>query len=189
MQLNDSELKKLIEAVIAVLKAQNVIAAGDTVEAPETFKDVFVLFTAPWDNRFLTFAEELKNIRHCRFYGVLSPELTQQEAARLQTLLDWKEMTTWEEAPAKNLEGGITVLPVTTRDTIVKTALCISDTYETKWIKAAMARGGTIVLPRNGFERFTGREPEKYRQKLLSYYRDLLEMNVELPESFEKYMR
>lgn len=189
MQLNDSELKKLIEAVIVVLKAQGVTDLVPPTQAGTTPKDVFVLFTAPWDNRFYTFSDELKHIKNCRFTGLLSPDLPPEDAIRLGSLADWNMLATWERSYLKQLENSISVFPVTGRNTIVKTALCIGDTWETGWIQAAMAQGSTIVLPRNGFERFTGREPESYKQKILSYYRDLLQMDIALPESFEKYMR
>ncbi len=188
MQLNDSELKKLIEAVIAMLKAQNMIVNEDTAKVSEKLKNVFVLFTAPWDNRFYTFTQSLQNIKNCQFSALLSPNLSGEEAARLQTLANWQMIATWEDAHLKNLENSTSIFPVMSRDTIVKSALCIADTFETKWIKNAMEQGGSIILPRSGFERFTGRESEKYKQKILSYYRDLLEMNIELPESFEKYI-
>jgi hypothetical protein len=187
MQLDERELRKLVEAVLSVLKAQKEAAAGGSDPNSDTRRNLYVLFTAPWDHRFYPFADELKTKKNCRFCGVVSPDLPQQDLERLRTLADWSSIAAWESIRPERLENSVTVLPVASRDTVVKAALCISDTYETKWIRAAMEQGGTVVLPRSGLERFTGREPEKYKRKVLSYYRDLLEMNIELPESFRKY--
>ncbi len=40
----------------------------------------------------------------------------------------------------------VTVMPVVPRDVLVKTALCISDTYETSWIAECMEKGSRVVL-------------------------------------------
>ena len=39
-----------------------------------------------------------------------------------------------------------------------KTALCISDTYETSWISECMDKGSRVVLLRSGLARFSGKE-------------------------------
>ena len=52
------------------------------------------------------------------------------------------------EKPA-DLETAITVMPVVPRDVLVKTALCISDTYETSWISECMDKGSRVVLLRS----------------------------------------
>lgn len=184
MQLNDDELKRLIYLIISAVKSYN---AQSELEMIADKKEVLVIFSAPWDNRFYTFTDEMKK-KDCIFRGFVSPELPERAVAELRTLADWKSIVPWNTVCFENLKKSITVFPVARRETIVKTALCISDTFETKWIRAAMEQGGKIVFPRNGFERFTGLEPEKYRHKILAYYRDLLEMNIELPESFEKYI-
>lgn len=187
MQLDEKELKRLIEAVISVIKSQNTAYDFPIFNIVDQ-KEISVLFTAPWDNRFYTFTDEIKTKKDCCFNGFVSPKLPEQTVSKIKEMANWKTITVWNDTQFEHLENSISVFPVTSRDIIVKTALCISDTYETKWIRAAMEQGGKIILPRSGFERFTGNEPEKYKQKILSYYKDLLEMNIELPESFQKYI-
>ncbi|BAK98954.1 hypothetical protein OBV_17560 [Oscillibacter valericigenes Sjm18-20] len=186
MQLDDQSLRQLIMLILSVLRDQNgAVVSGPN--APEKQKTLFAIFTAPWDNRFYAFADCLKRKRDCRLCGFVSPDLPEWAVEKLRELAAWETIRIWDGVNPEDLKNSISVFPVTSRDTIVKTALCISDTFETKWIRAAMEQGGSIVLPRRGFERFTGSEPEKYKNKVLSYYRDLLEMNIELPGSFEKY--
>ena len=53
-----------------------------------------------------------------------------------------------------NLDRAVTLLPVVPRDVLVKTALCISDTYETSWIAECMKQGSRVVLLLTGLEKF-----------------------------------
>lgn len=188
MQLDDQSLRQLIMLILSVLRNQNEAVVTGLPAPSEKQKTLFAVFTAPWDNRFYAFTDCLKRKRDCRLCGFVSPDLPEWAMEKLLQLVSWETIRIWDCINPKDLENSISVFPVTSRDTIVKTALCISDTFETKWIKTAMEQGGRIVLPRCGFERFTGSEPEKYKRRVLSYYRDLLEMNIELPGSFEKYM-
>lgn len=188
MQLDDQSLRQLITLILSLLRDQNGAVVTGLPAPPEKQKTLFAIFSAPWDNRFYAFTDCLKRKRDCRLCGFVSPDLPESAMEKLRGLASWDTIRVWDWIIPEDLENSISVFPVAGRDTIVKTALCISDTFETKWIRTAMEQGGRIVLPRCGFERFTGSEPEKYRQRVLSYYRDLLEMNVELPGSFEKYM-
>ena len=187
MQLDDQSLRQLITLILSVLRDQNGVAVTGHPALPEKQKTIFTIFTAPWDNRFYAFTDCLKKKGDCRLCGFVSPDLPEWAMGKLSELASWETIRIWDWNDPGDLKNSVSVFPVTSRDTIVKTALCISDTFETNWIRTAMEQGGRIVLPRSGFERFTGCEPEKYKRKVLSYYRDLLEMNIELPGSFEKY--
>lgn len=79
------------------------------------------------------------------------------------------------EKPA-DLETAITVMPVVPRDVLVKTALCISDTYETSWISECMDKGSRVVLLRSGLARFSGKEKPAYRNRVMNYYRQFWSM-------------
>lgn len=61
-----------------------------------------------------------------------------------------------------------------------KTALCISDTYETSWISECMDKGSRVVLLRSGLARFSGKEKPAYRNRVMNYYRQILEYGVEI---------
>ena len=65
------------------------------------------------------------------------------------------------EAPA-DLEDAVTVFPVVPRDLVSKTALCISDTPQTRWITSCMEAGSRILFLLSGLSPFTGREPKEY---------------------------
>lgn len=39
-----------------------------------------------------------------------------------------------------------------------------------------------------GIEKLTGKEPEKYKQRILAYYREILEFNIEMIDDIRAVM-
>lgn len=72
-------------------------------------------------------------------------------------------------APA---EGSITIFPIPCRDRVIKTALCLSEDFESGWIRRCI-EGGLRVYMKKENPMFTGKEPAAYRKKILSYYQDV----------------
>lgn len=68
-------------------------------------------------------------------------------------------------------EDFLTVLPIASRDLVVKTALCIQDCFETRWIGQCIAHGQPVFMRRES-PMFTGREPAAYQRKIEAYYRE-----------------
>ncbi|MDR0382168.1 MAG: hypothetical protein LBH86_09295 [Oscillospiraceae bacterium] len=65
----------------------------------------------------------------------------------------------------------LTVFPFASRNLVVKTALCLADDFETRWVARCIARGQPVVMRRE-HPLFTGQERDAYRRKIESYYRD-----------------
>ena len=64
-----------------------------------------------------------------------------------------------------NLDRAVTLLPVVPRDVLVKTALCISDTYETSWIAECMKQAAGCIASNGPGKIFRKRKtciPETY---------------------------
>lgn len=79
-----------------------------------------------------------------------------------------------------DLDAAVTVFPVVPRDVIVKTALCISDTFETAWIAACISRGGRTLFLRSGLTKFSGKEQPAYVSRILDYYRQVFLYGIEI---------
>ncbi len=76
------------------------------------------------------------------------------------------------------LEGSLTVYPVASPSFIAKAALCISDDFATQWLARCMAAGAAVHVMLSGLTRFTGKEPPRYVETILAYYRMLLTYDV-----------
>lgn len=68
-------------------------------------------------------------------------------------------------------EDFVTVFPAASRNLVIKTALCIQDDFETEWISQCFAFGQKVYMQKEA-PVFTGREPDAYRKKVLSYYQE-----------------
>ncbi|MGL5435589.1 MAG: hypothetical protein ACRDBO_09370 [Lachnospiraceae bacterium] len=88
------------------------------------------------------------------------------------------EIVRRKDAVRRMEDPAITVFPVVPRDLVVKTALCIGDTFETSWIGSCIEQGSMAVFLRSGLERFSGREPRAYVERILEYYREVLMYGV-----------
>lgn len=84
---------------------------------------------------------------------------------------------TQTEPPSR--EEFLTVFPFPSRGLVAKTALCISDSYETSWIERCFTLGQKILMRKDGMEPFSGKEPKAYRLKIEGYIRTLAEFGIE----------
>lgn len=81
-------------------------------------------------------------------------------------------------------EESLTIIPFPSRALVAKTALCIEDTFETKWISWCFSQGQKIVMLQSGMEPLSGKEPEAYRMKIEHYIRTLSDFGIEQSISF-----
>lgn len=85
-----------------------------------------------------------------------------------------KECVNWHK------DDFITVFPFPDRSLIAKAALCIADTFESKWIEQCFAQGHKIWMLQEGIAPFTGKEPKAYRLKIEEYLRTLSDFGIEI---------
>lgn len=76
------------------------------------------------------------------------------------------------------LEGSLTVYPATSRTFAAKAALGIADEFPVQWLERCLTAGSEVHLMLSGLPRFSGHEPPRYAEQILSYYRTLLEYGI-----------
>ena len=157
MKISEEQLKELVLRVLGELEAER---KADNANHPG--QKLYMLCVSPWSDRYMEFLREMG-----------------YEARLMETKACSHILHRSCEKPA-DLETAITVMPVVPRDVLVKTALCISDTYETSWISECMDKGSRVVLLRSGLARFSGKEKPAYRNRVMNYYRQILEYGVEI---------
>lgn len=143
-------------------------------------KKVYMICTLEWDRRYIDFLESLKGSLEYVVYPVIpdswqgseyEAELRKQEACG-GVLLQSSECT--------GLDGTSTVFPVVPRDLIVKSALCISDTFETKWITACIEAGSEVIFLSTGLDKLSGKESKAYANQISSYYRTVISYGLKI---------
>lgn len=174
MELDEKTLVKLVAEIIRQLKSEE---DKDANIIPS--KSLYVVFGAQWEENYLHFLQSIKYDLH-RVFIVVTDEML--PAISNKALIGSAKIIRRDEIDLENLHNFITVFPTTTRDTIVKTALCISDTFETKWIENCFTKGQQVILYKSGIQKFTGKEPKSYVKKINTYYEELKSFNIEITD-------
>lgn len=178
MVIDEERLRELIIKAIELVKAEN--------EAQKVVlkKKLYVIFTEEWNGTYWSFFEKLNEENKYEVYAVIPERINNKlNLNNLNKFQVCKEIITEKEIDYKKLTEYITVFPIVPRDIVVKTALCIEDTFETKWIFKCMEKGQKIIFCKAGLHKFSGKEPLSYKNKILDYYRTLLEFDIEISDS------
>ena len=176
--IDEERLRELIIKAIELVKVEN--------EAQKAVlkKKLYVIFTEEWNGAYWSFFEKLNEENKYEVYAVIPERIDSKlHLNNLNKFQVCKEIITEKEIDYKKLTEYITVFPIVPRDIVVKTALCIEDTFETKWIFNCMEKGQKIIFSKAGLQKFTGKEPLSYKNKILDYYRTLLEFDIEITDS------
>lgn len=165
MHISEETLKELVLRIMQKLQAEN-------------RKKLYMVCTSAWDERYPEFLKQMAGSA-CDIYPVI-PQPWQQSYERiLREHGAVSGVWYWEKGPPADLETAVTVFPVVNRTLIAKAALCISDTFETSWIADGIGAGSRIVLLYSGMEKFTGKENPAYVERVMTYYRQVLEYGIE----------
>ncbi len=175
MGISEEQLKELVFRILKELEEKE----GDRKQ--ENRQKLYMLCSSPWDEAYTELLKDMEQSEEYSIYPVIPASWKKQGYESV--LRGYKSccgiIYRSREKP-EDLETAITVFPAVPRDLLVKTALCISDTFETSWIADCLERGSRIVLLRSGLKRFSGREQPAYTKQIMAYYRQVLEYGVEI---------
>lgn len=182
MNLDENILKRIISEVIRQIQSEN-----SEQNFSVSDKKMYVILTENWDERYLDFYKKIENQNKYNIFTII-PETISNDYF-IKKIKNYKNCGTIISQNKINFEQSkeyITVFPVVTRDILVKTALCISDTFETKWIENCISNGQKIIMLKSGITNFTGKEPKKYIEKINSYFNMILDYGIEITDDILK---
>lgn len=178
MEIDERKLKELIIKAIKVFQSER---SSQNISFYK--KKVYVIFTEEFNSKYLSFFKSLNKKSEYEAYAVVPSEIYNDELiSNLKKFQVCKSIINRNNIDINELSDYLTVFPIISRNTVVKTALCIEDTFETKWIFNSIEKGEKIILLQSGLEKFSGNEPLSYINKILDYYRTLLEFDIEIVE-------
>ncbi len=171
MKISEEQLKALVLRVLQELEAEKSKCGAR--------QKVYMLCSATWSPQYTDFLRETDASGAYDVYPVVPVSWEKQgyETALKSYRSCCSVLYRSGQHPA-DLEQAITVFPVVPRDVLVKTALCIGDTFETAWIMACMEAGSRIVFLRSGLAKFSGKEPPAYVNRIMEYCRQALEYGI-----------
>ena len=167
LDINGSEFREIVMRVIEKVLAEQAAAPKRTV---------YVVFEDSFDVRYDSFLKTC--IESDAVTAIVPDDWSQGLHDRIHQYCPFCQIIGQTAAGNLPLEGSRTVYPVASRDFIVKAALCIADTFQTKWVERCLAEGAAQHIMLKGLTKFTGKEPAGYVEKILSYYRTLLTYDV-----------
>lgn len=177
MNISEQKLREAIIRAIARIEAEE----GLFLLGRKRQK-IYMVCAGGFDERYLKFLRSFEETEAATVVPVLTEELRGQEGRFAEAAR--RDCVYLDREVPEDLERSVTVFPVVPRDLISKTALCISDTPQTRWITSCMEAGSRIVFLTSGLSAFTGREPKAYVNRILSYYRTVLEYGIEITKEF-----
>lgn len=72
---------------------------------------------------------------------------------------------------AEPAKASVSFFPIPCRDLVAKTALCLSDDFNSRWVRMCIEKGIPVYMKKET-PMFTGSEPAVYQEKVLAYYQD-----------------
>lgn len=174
MEISEECLKEIILRVLHDFEEEKKLSG---------IQKVYMICTSQWDERYCDFLKLMEKFDNIQIYVVVHELWIGKEYERILKSYKscYKTISQSCELP-KDLDKAVTVFPVVPKDIVVKSALCISDTFETSWITSCIENGGRIIFLRNGLMKFSGKESKVYISQILSYYRKILEYGIEISD-------
>lgn len=177
VEIDEKRLRELVIKAIKLIEAEHI----QNIVIPK--KKLYVILTEEWNGQYWSFFEKLNEQNEYDVYAVISSKINNNlHLNNLKKFQVCKGIVDEKDMHLEHLHEYLTVFPIVPRNIIVKTALCIDDTFETKWIFKCMENGQRIIFIKSGFEKFSGKEPLSYKNKILDYYRTLLEFDIEITD-------
>ena len=152
MKISEEQLKELVLRVLGELEAER---KADNANHPG--QKLYMLCVSPWSDRYMEFLREMETSDQYEIVPVIPSSWKDMgyEARLMETKACSHILHRSCEKPA-DLETAITVMPVVPRDVLVKTALCISDTYRVMNYYRQILEYGVEIC---SVDEFTGRAP------------------------------
>lgn len=177
MNISEEKLRELVIRAIERIEAEYSIK-----KAPVLKRRAYMICLKKWDERYPAFIKAAASAGQADICAVIPSEWKENGLEKLLKEAEGiSRILTYEEAEHICLtERDLTIFPVVPRELVSKTALCISDNFETQWILSAMEQGSRIVFLKSGLRKLSGKESEAYTARILSYYRMVLEYGIEI---------
>lgn len=171
MQISENELRTLVIKIAETILSET--------HKKQIKSKIYVMAPNDWDERYLAFFNQETISVNFEAYAVVPDEW--QDVSYITQLMATKAckgIILRKAVSFNQNEAFLTVFPVVPKEQIVKTALCLEDDFLGKWITSCIEEGKTIAFLKSGLQKFTGKEPKAYVDKIMAYYQDVLSYGI-----------
>lgn len=169
--MDERQIREIAKKIFQMMQDKQIISNTDA----STLPIAYVLLSEGWQQHdtslFNDLIESLKETHRCVL--VLPEESDREKISQVGNC-----SIVLRDDVAEPAEGSVSFFPVPCRDLIVKTALCLSDDFGSRWVRECIEQG-TPVYMRKETPMFTGKESVVYQRKVRAYYQDVESYGVE----------
>ena len=169
MDINGNDFRRIVLQAI-----YNVLA--EEKQKQQAVRLVYVVFPHSFDGPWHIQQQELA--KGDVLTAVIPDDWPQDRVCCLMADSPFSHVIKRTEAASLSLAGSLTIYPAVSHTFAAKAALCMYDTFTTKWFGRCLSEGGQVHLMLHGLQKFTRKEPDAYVQRILSYYKILLTYGV-----------
>ena len=187
MSVSEKDFNAILRKIIRqVLIEQEKISSEQQLLSLKEEKKVYIAVNEEWDNRYYLFFEELKKLNKNVKILILGDKVDEFRTKAQELKLGYDILKVKDFKVESDNE--MVVFPVISRNDIIDIASCTDKTATTKVVRRCFEEGAKIYFMKFGIEKLTGKEPEKYKQRILAYYREILEFNIEMIDDIRAVM-
>ncbi|WP_300277336.1 hypothetical protein [Peptacetobacter sp.] len=178
MSVDEKNFNEVLRKIIKqVLIEQEKISSEKNLLKKEN--SIYIAIDEKWDNKYYLFFEELKKLNPQNIEILFLGEKDNEIKEKFKELNICYKILKIDEFKI-NTNEDIVIFPVISRKDIIDIASCTDKTPVTKVVRVCFESGVKIYFMKYGIEKLTGKEPDKYKKKVLAYYKEVLEFNIEM---------
>lgn len=172
--MDERQIREIAKVVFQMMKDQSIIS--DTGQP--TLPVAYVLLSQGWQEHDSHLYNDVIDSLAEKYQWVLVlPEANDMD--KFMQTANCSIVT--RDDVAEPAEGSVSFFPIPCRDLISKTALCLSDDFNSHWVKKCIEKG-TAIYMRKEAPMFTGKEPVAYQKTVLAYYQDVKSYGIKFLE-------
>lgn len=181
LNISEEKIREIVKKVLLEITSQKNIFKSNIEKSK-----AYIFCSKKCDTGYLDFLEQIDKSGLFNIHIVADDGLKNHVCkSDINKYVPDENIIYFSDGIPKDLSKVISIFPVVERDLVVKTALCISDTFCNEWIASAIEEGGKIVFLKSGLKKFTNKEPKAYIKQIVSYYKMVLEYGIEIKSTSE----
>lgn len=177
MEIQQKDLKKIVEGILRVLEREDYLKEPST-QILVSKKQAYVLCEMNHEKEFIEFLRSQKSRKiseKIAFTAILeTPDDALIDALVKEELCQQIAGKEAEQDP----RAAFSIYPAISRNSLCAAGLGMDQTFTSMWIRKDFELGRKSVLLVGGIEPFTGLEPEYYKELIMSYIKNLMRMDV-----------
>ena len=142
-------------------------------------KNINFIFSKPWNNKYYIALDSLKKLS-INANAVISRELDESHKLTIKNSYNWKEIIDFDENKLDLISKNDAFFLDIKMKNIINIIMFNEDELESALAMKLFGNGKNIYLWKETVKTATGKEPEKYIKKLLSYYEEILSYGINI---------